>query len=266
MRGEGRAGLLLGLPLAVFIALPVVALIGSASWAEVRAALGHPMLAGAAALSVQTTALSLAVIVVGGTPLAWWLARSGGVSARVVGTIVELPIVIPPAVIGVALLEAYGRGGLLGPWLAQAGWSVPFSASAVVIAQVVVAAPFYVQSAAAGFRRVEGDLMLVAQTLGATPLGAFFRVAVPGAAPALVSGAALCWARALGEFGATLLFAGNMAGRTQTMPLAIFSALEVDVALARALALVLGGAAFAALLALRLAPLAVGALRRERRA
>jgi molybdate transport system permease protein len=135
-----------------------------------------------------------------------------------------------------------------------------FTVWAVVTAQVVVSAPFYIQSAAAGFRKVDDDQLLVAQTLGATPGKAFLRIAVPTALPALMSGAALCWARALGEFGATLLFAGNLPGQTQTMPLAIYSAMEQDLELARALALILAIFAFAMLLLLRLIP----AWRRQR--
>jgi molybdate transport system permease protein len=123
----------------------------------------------------------------------------------------------------------------------------------VVVAQVVVAAPFYVQSAAAGFRAIDDDLLLVARTLGASPRRAVLRVAVPLALPALINGAALCWARALGEFGATLLFAGSFPGRTQTMPLAIYAALEADVRVATAIALVLALVAFATLLTARAA-------------
>lgn len=131
---------------------------------------------------------------------------------------------------------------------------VPFTPGAVVLAQVIVSAPFYVQSAAAAFRRVDRDLLLVARTLGQGPAGAFLRVAVPVALPGLVGGAALAWARAIGEFGATLLFAGNLPGTTQTVPLAIYMALESDVRAALALSLVLAGAAVVLLLALRGVP------------
>lgn len=250
----GASGWVLGVPLVLFLVVPVLALVLASSPAELWAALRHPMVASAAWLSARTSLVSLAIIAAAGTPLAWALARSERPWARVVETIVELPIIIPPAVVGVGLLQAYGRGGLLGPWLGEVGVSLPFTAWAVVAAQVVVAAPFYVQSASAGFRKVDDDLMLVAQTLGASPWGAFVRVAVPTALPGIVGGLALAWARAVGEFGATLLFAGNLSGQTQTMPLAIYSALEVDLGLARALALVLGGVAFAVLLGLRLAP------------
>lgn len=254
--GNSSTGLswLFGLPLLLFLVLPIAALLLHSSRAELSAALDHPMLASAAWLSARTTMVALVIIVVAGTPLSWWLARSRGPSARVIATAIELPIVIPPSVLGVALLHAYGQRGLIGAPLAEAGWSLSFSTTAVIIAQVVVAAPFFVQSATAGFREVDDDLLLVAQSLGASPLRAIARVAIPLALPGLLTGAALAWARALGEFGATLLFAGRLPGETQTMPLAIYSAMEIDLGLARALALILGGLAFAVLLTLRLAP------------
>ncbi len=252
-RNDDRSWML-GVPLVVFLLIPVVALVLSSSPAELESALRHPMVRSAGWLSLQTTTLSVFIIVLSGTPLAWWLARSRSSWSRVVETLVELPIVLPPAVVGVALLAAYGRRGMLGGLLDDMGAALPFSVAAVVVAQIVVAAPFYVQSATAGFRRMDEDLLLVAKTLGATPLRAFLRVAIPAALPALAGGAGLSWARAVGEFGATLLFAGNLAGRTQTMPLAIYSALEADLGLARALALLLGAAAFGVLLMLRVVP------------
>ncbi|MCB9545505.1 MAG: ABC transporter permease subunit [Myxococcales bacterium] len=231
---------LLGFFLLALIALPVGALVATTGLAELRAGLAHPLVGPALALSARTTAASLAIVVALGTPLAWRLARRPG--PGLVEILVSLPVVIPPAVLGVALLAAFGRRGLLG------GLGLPFTEAAVIVAQVVVAAPFYVQAAAAAFRRVDPDLLLVARTLGAGPARAFFGVAVPAALPGLLGGAALAWARALGEFGATLLFAGNLSGRTQTMPLAIYTALEADVGVARALALVLAAAAVGVLL------------------
>lgn len=254
---KGPGSWLFGLPLALALLLPIVALATASSLAELGDALAHPMMARAAWLSVRTSCLSLALIVAFGTPLSWRLSRSRRRSTRALEALLELPIVIPPAVLGVGLLAAYGRGGLLGTELA-------FTSGAVVVAQVVVAAPFYVQAATAGFRKVDDDLLLVAQTLGANPTRAFLKVAVPAAMPSLAAGAALCWARALGEFGATLLFAGNLPGSTQTMPLAIYSALEVDIGLARGLALVLGGAAFVVLVSVRVLPGLVGPNRRGR--
>ena len=159
------------------------------------------------------------LIVLGGTPLAWLIARGRGRTWRVLETVTQLPVVLPPAVAGVALLLAFGRRGLLGPGLAVFGVGLPFSTAAVVLAQSFVAAPFYVQAAVAAFRRLDPDLVLVARTLGASWPRVFFTVALPLSWPALAGGAALSWARALGEFGATLMFAGNLTGRTQTLPL-----------------------------------------------
>lgn len=240
-------GLALGVGLLVVLLLPIVALGLASSPAQLWAALSHSAGRTSGWPSAWTTTVALAVILVAGTPLAWTLARSRGPWACAIETAVELPIVIPPAVMGIALLLVFGRQGLLG----GVGLALPFTSTAVVVAQVVVAAPFYVQSATAGFRGVDEDLLLVARTLGASPRRAFLRVAVPLSLPALVSGAALGWARALGEFGATLLFAGNFPGRTQTMPLAIYAALEADVRVATAIALVLALLAFATLLTAR---------------
>ena len=187
---------------------------------------------------------------------------------RVAELLVDLPIVIPPAVMGIALLQTFGPNSLLGPVLASLGIRLPFTTAAVVLAQVVVSAPFYVHGAATAFRRLDEDLLIVARTLGQSPAGAFFRVAVPLALPGMVAGAALSWARALGEFGATLFFAGNFTGSTQTMPLAIYTALESDTRVAVALALVLAAASVLLLVPLRTVPtlLSRGLDTRRRRA
>jgi molybdate transport system permease protein len=240
--------------------LPLVALALSSSVQDLRAAAADPMFAPALWLSLRTTLVSLALTLVMGTPLAWWLASSRSRAAGVVAVLVELPIVIPPAVVGVALLQTFGRRGLFGPALEGAGVVLPFTENAVVLAQLVVSAPFYVQAAANAFRSIDADTLIVARTLGASPGAAFRRVALPIALPGLIAGASLAWARALGEFGATLLFAGNMTGETQTMPLAIFSALESDVRLAVVFSLVLAGIGALLLVGLRVAP---GWLRRH---
>ncbi|HJL03589.1 MAG TPA: ABC transporter permease [Polyangiaceae bacterium LLY-WYZ-15_(1-7)] len=247
-------GALLGAALVALLGLPLLALALSSSPAELRAGAAHPSFAPALALSLRTSLTSLGFIVLTGTPLAWWLARSRGRLARVVEVLVHLPIVVPPAVVGVALLEAFGRRGLLGPALEGAGLGLPFTERAVAVAQVVVSAPFFVQAAASAFRKVDRDTLIVARTLGASPTGAFLRVGLPIALPGLIVGASLAWARALGEFGATLLFAGSLPGETQTMPLAIFAALESDVRLAVVFALVLAAMGAALLLALRAFP------------
>jgi molybdate transport system permease protein len=241
-------------PMLLLLALPVGALLASSSPSALASGVRHPLFGPALALSARTTVVSLALVVLAGTPLAWWLAVAPRRATRAVELLVDLPIVLPPAVVGIALLETFGRRGVLGPALDALGVQVPFTPGAVVLAQVIVSAPFYVQSAAAAFRRVDRDLLLVARTLGQGPAGAFLRVAVPVALPGLVGGAALAWARAIGEFGATLLFAGNLPGTTQTVPLAIYMALESDVRAALALSLVLAGAAVVLLLALRGVP------------
>ena len=245
-------GGLLAILLLGLLALPLLALVWSSSVADLQHGLAHPSFGPALGLSIRTTSITLGLIVILGTPLAWWLASSTSPAARVVGVLVELPIVLPPAVVGVGLLRAFGRQGLLGPWLEGAGLAIPFTPAAVVLAQLVVASPFFVQAAAAAFRKVDRDTLLVARTLGASPSAAFLRVALPIAAPGLLVGASLAWARALGEFGATLLFAGNLVGRTQTLPLAIFAALESDVRLAVVFSLVLATCGGGLLLGLRL--------------
>lgn len=240
---------LLALSLVGLLALPLIALIWSSSTADLRAGLGDPMFAPALALSLRTSVVSLALTVALGTPLAWWLASSRARVARAVEILVELPIVIPPAVVGIALLATFGRQGLLGPL----GLSLPFTTQAVIVAQLVVSSPLYVQAAANAFRKLDPDTLIVARSLGASPVEAVVRVALPIAGPGLIVGASLAWARALGEFGATLLFAGNLRGETQTMPLAIFAALESDVELALVFALVLAAVGALLLVGLRLA-------------
>jgi len=233
LRGLGG---LLATTLVGLLALPVVTLAFASSFDGFAAAFADPSFAPAVWLSLWTTTLSLTLMVAFGTPLAWWLASSRSPLARVTGVVVELPIIIPPAVVGVALLLAFGRRGVLGETL---GLELAFTEAAVVMAQVVVASPFYVQAAANAFREVDPELVVVARTLGASPARAVLSVALPIARRGLVVGASIAWARALGEFGATLLFAGNLRGETQTMPLAIFTALEGDVRVAVVLSLVL---------------------------
>lgn len=259
----GTLGVLCGVALIGLLSIPLLALAISTPLDELRAGARHPLFVPALLLSLGTTGVSLVLTLLLGTPLAWWLASSDSRAARVAEVVVDLPIVIPPAVVGVALLETFGRRGLLGPVLESVGVVVPFTEVAVVLAQVVVSSPFYVQAAANAFRKVEPDTIIVARTLGASPPGALLRVALPIALPGLIVGASLAWARALGEFGATLLFAGNMPGRTQTMPLAIFSALETDVGLAVVFSLVLAAVGVVLLVALRFLP-AVGRSLRER--
>lgn len=241
----------LAFTLLVFLSLPFLGLVATSSFRDFVAGLAHPLVWPALRLSIVTTTVSLAIVVVFGTPLAWLLARRRGRVARAIETAVQLPVVIPPAVAGLALLLSFGRRGLVGTVLYPGDFSVAFTSAAVVIAQVFVSAPFFVQAATSAFRRIDENLVLVARSFGASPLRLFFRLGLPLSAAGLVSGAAMSFARALGEFGATLMFAGNLTGKTQTLPLAIYTALESDVRAAQALSLVLVAVAFVLLVAVR---------------
>lgn len=237
--------------LALFLVVPLLALVLGSSVADLAAGLADPLVWPALRLSLITTSVSLFLTVALGAPLAWTLARRPSRFSRALELLVELPIVIPPAVAGVALLFAFGRHGLLAGWLYPRGSSLAFTTAAVILAELFVSAPFFVQAALSAFRRIDGRLLLVARSLGASPLRLFWRVALPLSWPGLLAGAAMSWARALGEFGATLMFAGNLQGRTQTLPLAIYGALESDVRAAQALSVLLVGVAFTALLTMR---------------
>ena len=189
--------------------------------------LNDPVVREALQLSLITTAISLAIAVALGTPTAFLLARREFPGKSVVSTLIDLPMVLPPAVAGLALLMAFGRRGLLGPALSDlVGIELPFTAAAVIVAQTFVSMPLYVRSARAGFETIDEEYLQIAETMGLSKLSVFQSITLPLALPALISGAVLTWARSLGEFGATIMFAGNFAGRTQTMPLAIFESLE----------------------------------------
>ncbi len=241
----GAIGALLG----AFLLLPLLTLVATPGW---LAGLAHPAVWPAARLSLTTSLGALALAVLLGTPLAWRLARSDRGAARLVERALQLPMVLPPAVAGVALLLAFGRRGPLAGWLYPADWSPAFSTAAVVLAQLFVAAPLYVQAAASAFRELPRDVLDTARAFGAGPLRLLVDVALPLSRRALVAGGALAWARGLGEFGATLLFAGNLPGETQTLPLAIYAALEADWAAARGLAVVLVALAAALLVVVHL--------------
>ena len=240
--------------LLAFIVVPLAGLAFHIGPAEFLTALKTPAAGDALRLSALTTAVSLAVTLALGTPLAYVLARAEFRGRELVDAIVDLPIVIPPAVAGLALLLVFGRNGTFGPLLQLAGLQLSFSTAAVVMAQVFVASPFYVRAARAGFITVDRTLEAASETLGMGPLRTFALVTVPLAAPALLGGAVLCWARALGEFGATIMFAGNLAGVSQTLPLAVYLNLEGgNVTIATALSLTLVACSLAIVLAVRLA-------------
>jgi molybdate transport system permease protein len=213
----------LALLLLLFLAIPVGALViralgTGAAW-DART---YDTLSQALWLSMATTAMTMIIVVTLGTPLAYLLARRRFPGAAAIEALVDLPIVLPPAVAGIALLVAFGRNGLVGQWLAEGGVTVGFTTIAVVMAQLFVSAPFYVIAARGGFARVDSDVEAAAADLGATPGRILRTVTLPLVAPSLIAGAVLAWARALGEFGATIMFAGNFPGVTQTMPLAIY--------------------------------------------
>ena len=224
----------------VFICLPILALLYKAVWQnDALASIFNDNVLLALRLSLFTSTISIFVVVVVGTPFALSLARSESTVMRVVDQIVELPIILPPVVAGVAMLLAFGRQGILGPPLTQLGISLPFTTAAVVFAQIFVAAPFFVRSAKLGFMAVPREYEAISQTLGLSPWRTFLKLTLPLAAPSLLTGVALAWARALSEFGATIMFAGNLTGKTQTMPLAIMTAMETSLESAIALSVIL---------------------------
>jgi molybdate transport system permease protein len=223
-----------------FLILPLVAIfLEVLPQSHVWHTLGEPFVTQALWTSLITSLSSLVLTVAFGSPLAYALARRRGPGTTLFNTLLDLPMVLPPTVAGVALLMTFGRRGLLGPWLDAMGIQVVFTTVAVVLAQCFVSMPLYVRSAQAGFRSVDPELERVAYTLGHSAARTFLRVTVPLAFPALLSGAVMAWARALGEFGATIMFAGNLTGRTQTMPLAIYIAMESDLTTALVLATLL---------------------------
>ncbi len=249
----GRGLVALAAVSGLLIALPVLVLVGRAvAGGGLVDALRTPDVVEALALSLVTTAFSLALTVVLGLPLAFVLARRRFRGSSLLETVVDLPVVLPPSVAGLALLLAFGRRGLLGGPLSDAGLIVPFTTAAVVVAQTFVAAPFFIRSARTGFGAVDRDLEDAARVDGARERDLFRRVTLPLASSALAAGLVMSWARALGEFGVTIMFAGNIPGRTQTLPLLVyadFQAGDLDGSIAAGAVLVL--AAFGVLVAVR---------------
>jgi molybdate transport system permease protein len=214
--------------LLAFLLLPLAAIfVRVLPSGTVQASLGDPIVYESLRLSLITTSATLLLAIVFGTPTAWLLARHRFPGRDALDTLIDLPMVLPPAVAGVALLMAFGRRGIFGPFLSERlGLEIPFTMLAVILAQAFVATPFFVKAAKAGFESVDRDLEHVSATLGISRLQTFWSVTVPLSLPALLGGAVMAWARALGEFGATIMFAGNFMGRTQTMPLAIYQTME----------------------------------------
>jgi molybdate transport system permease protein len=253
MRRLFGAGVIAALAVALaFLALPVAALFVDVGPGELLDSLDDQASLDALALSLEVTALALAIIVVVGTPVAWGLATRRFRGRSVVVTVLELPLVLPPAVAGIALLAAFGPDGLLGDALDSAGVQLVFETAGVVVALVFVASPFYLRQAQAAFEALDPSLLEASRTLGAGEGRTFARVACPVAFPSLLAGAALAWGRALGEFGATLIFAGSLQGVTQTAPLAIFAGFATDFSGALALSVVLVAVSAAILLGIKL--------------
>ncbi|MEO6503196.1 MAG: ABC transporter permease [Jatrophihabitantaceae bacterium] len=247
---------LLAAPAAIgfcFLLVPLLALLVRAPWRGLAGLLSDPAALTALRLSLLCATAATVVSIVLGVPLAWVLARARFPGLAVLRALVTVPLVLPPVVGGLALLLAFGRNGLIGRHMdAWFGYTLPFSTAGVVVAETFVAMPFLVVTVEGALRSADRELEEAAATLGARRLTVFARITLPLAAPSLLAGAVLCWARALGEFGATITFAGNNPGTTQTMPLAVYNALQADPdpepAIALSLVLLLAAAAVLALL------------------
>ena len=227
----GRAPLRLLVPAVaglVFLVLPLLTLLARTPWSTLPSRLAEPRILDALRLSLVTSTLAIVVCVLLGLPLAWVLARVDFPGRSFVRAVVTVPLVLPPVVAGVALLTAFGRSGVVGAPLRDLGVTIPFTTTAVVIAHTFVALPFFVISVEGALRAANTDYDVVAATLGAARWTIFRRVTLPLAMPGVLAGLVLGWARSLGEFGATITFAGNFPGTTQTMPLAVYEALQAD--------------------------------------
>jgi molybdate transport system permease protein len=222
-----------------FLAIPIVALFTQVPLRDVPDLLTRPEVRDALAVTAKTNAIANALILAFGTPTAWLVARRQFPGRALVVTLIELPLVLPPAVAGIGLLAAVGAGGLFGGQLRDAGIILPFTEWAVVLAVAFVASPFYVRQAISAFESVDSNLTDAARTLGAGPGRTFVRIGLPLAAGGLLAGWVLAFARGVGEFGATIIFAGNVRGETQTLTLTIYEQLESDFDLALSIGVLL---------------------------
>lgn len=213
----------------LFVAVPLVSVLVRVPWSGAVDVVRTSPVRTALWLSLQTSVIAALVSTVLGVPLAWWLAHASGLRARIVRVLCVAPMVMPPVVGGIALLSAFGRRGVVGLWLWDWwGVSIPFTRTAVVMAQVFVAMPFLVLSAEAAFRQDGASLEEAARTMGAGPVRVFLRVSLPAVLPSVLAGTLLAWARAIGEFGASITFAGSFPGRTQTLPMAVYEMVALD--------------------------------------
>lgn len=231
--------LVASLPMLVLLLFPILALLLRINLGEIGANLANEEVRQAIWLSLSSTTVSTLLGLLLGTPLAYLLARRSFRGRGVLDTLVDLPMVLPPSVAGIALLLAFGRRGVIGQWLDEVGISIAFTTLAVILAQTFVATPFYIKTAIAAFASLDRELEQAAAVDGASPWQVFVRITVPICWPILLGGLVMSWARALGEFGATIIFAGNFPGRTQTMPLAIYIGFELDLGMALTLSIIL---------------------------
>jgi molybdate transport system permease protein len=225
--------------LLALLALPVLALLWRAGTDGMFALITEPSAVAALRLSLLTSSLSVLIAIITGTPLAFVLARRKFSGKALLEMVIDLPIVLPPSVAGIALLIAFGRQGVFGSWLTALGINLPFTTAAVVLAQMFVSAPLFVRAARIGFAEIDHQIVEAAYVEGSNEWQLFRFLMFPLAGRAVLSGAILAWTRAIGEFGATILFAGNLEGVTQTMPLAIYLGLERSLSIALALSTVL---------------------------
>jgi molybdate transport system permease protein len=240
-----KTGLALLLTLTMaFIALPVVALFLKSPPETILRSLHDPVVMDALRLSLMTSTITTITIVIMGTPIAYVSARFRYFGKELADSLIDLPVIMPPAVAGIALLVAFGRMGIVGHYLNAFGISIAFTTLAVIIAQVFVSSPFYIRQARTSFEDVDLAFENAARTLGASRVYTFFHVILPIAMNGLISGAIMAFARSLGEFGATIMFAGNFQGRTQTMPLAIYTAMQGDLDVSLCLAIILVAISF----------------------
>ena len=244
---------LLSAPLLGLLVVPPVVLIARTSPGMLAKYLGSEAVAQAIVLSLWTSAASLVMVIILGTPLAYLLGRGRFRGRRLLEVLIDWPIVLPPAAAGIALLMTLGRRGVVGQWLEKAGVAIPFTPVAVILAQTFVAAPYFIKAASVGLSNISQDILDSAALDGASAWQRFLEISLPLAMRSLIVGAALTWSRALGEFGATIIFAGNLQGKTQTMPLAVYMGFEIDIGQAVALAAVLLGISFCLLVGIRLA-------------
>ena len=241
-----------GLVAVLFLVLPLLVLFFDAEWSAFPEILRSSVAREALRLSIITSLAATAFAMIVGAPLAWLLSRDALPATRVVRALVIVPLLLPPVVSGVALLSAFGRRGFIGGWIyQQTGWQFPFSTAGVILAAAFVSMPFLVITLEGAFRAQDREVEEAAAVDGASPRLIFTKITLPLVLPALLAGITLTWARAIGEFGATITFAGNLEGVTQTMPLAVYTALDVDRDVAIALSIILIVVAVAILVSLR---------------